>query len=107
MFLTQPLLYQFYKWTLHNAVMFSTHQLYSTTEHFVNLQLNTVLQDEVRILRQKLKEAELAADQDRYLRSKMADDSSHLVKENSILSQQVAELSKQLDRVSAEIVVVL
>lgn len=39
------------------------------------------------------------ADQDRYLRNKLSDDSSHLIKENALLNQQVIELQKQLERV--------
>ena len=41
----------------------------------------------------------MSADQDRFLRNKISDDSSHLVKENSLLQQQVMELQKQIDRV--------
>lgn len=59
-----------------------------------------LLQEEIRTLRQKLKEAEMAAEQDRFLRNKLSDDSSHLVKENALLSQQVIELTKQNERVS-------
>ena len=51
------------------------------------------------MLRQKVKEAEMNSEQDRYLRTKLSDDSSHLVKENALLSQQVTELQKQLERV--------
>ena len=42
----------------------------------------------------------MGQDQDRYLRTKLADDSAHLVKENALLSQQVLELQKQAERVS-------
>ena len=42
----------------------------------------------------------MTADQDRYLRNKLSDDSSHLVKENALLNQQVLEVQKQLERVS-------
>ena len=56
------------------------------------------LRDEIRHLRQRLKESELAAENDRFLRSKMSDDSSALVKENARLNQQVTELTGQLDR---------
>ncbi|KAK2167062.1 hypothetical protein LSH36_32g09010 [Paralvinella palmiformis] len=56
------------------------------------------LRDEIRLLRQKIKEAEMHADQDRYLRNKLSDDSSHLIKENALLNQQVLELQKLLDR---------
>lgn len=52
------------------------------------------------MLRQKLKETEMTADQDRFLRSKLSEDSSHLVKENALLNQQVLELTKQIERVS-------
>ena len=57
-------------------------------------------QDEIRFLRQKLKETEMSADKDRYLRDKINEDSSHLVRENATLNQQVVELEKQLERVS-------
>ncbi|XP_013381884.1 paramyosin isoform X2 [Lingula anatina] len=56
------------------------------------------LRDEIRMLRQKLKETEMMADQDRFLKNKLSDDSSHLVKENALINQQVLELQKQLDR---------
>ena len=52
------------------------------------------------MLRQKLKETEMTADQDRFLRSKLSEDSSHLVKENALLNQQVLEVTKQIERVS-------
>ena len=42
----------------------------------------------------------MSADQDRYLRNKLSDDSSHLIKENALLNQQVIELQRQLERVS-------
>ena len=44
---------------------------------------------------------EMNVDKDRYLRDKINEDSSHLVKENAMLSQKVAELEKQLERVSS------
>ena len=46
-----------------------------------------------------MKEAEMASEQDRYLRNKLSDDSGHLVKENALLNQQVIELTKQNERV--------
>ena len=51
------------------------------------------------MMKQKLKEVEMNAAQDRYLRTKLSDDSAHLVQENALLSQQTLELQKQLDRV--------
>ena len=56
-------------------------------------------QEEIRVLRQRQKEAELSAEQERHLRTKISDDGSALVKENSIFNQQVLELTKQLERV--------
>ncbi len=41
----------------------------------------------------------MTSDQDRFLRSKLSEDSAHLVKENALLNQQVLELTKQLNRV--------
>ena len=48
-------------------------------------------------MKQKLKETE--QNQDRYVRSKLNEDSAHLVKENAYLSDQVSELKKQIDQV--------
>lgn len=56
------------------------------------------LREDVKMLRQKLKEAELIADQDRYVKEKITVDSAQLVKENAGLSQQVEELQKQVER---------
>ncbi|KAL8577252.1 hypothetical protein ACOMHN_022440 [Nucella lapillus] len=56
------------------------------------------LRDETCFLRQKLKETELSADKDRYLRDKINEDSSQLVRENATLNQRVLELEKQLER---------
>lgn len=52
------------------------------------------------MLRQRLKETEMNAEQDRYLKNKMSEDSSHLVKENALLNTKILELQKELDRVS-------
>ncbi|XP_060553175.1 uncharacterized protein LOC132714330 isoform X2 [Ruditapes philippinarum] len=79
-------------------------QLKSTEEKYynstVNLQDKVVndLREEIRDLRIKLKEAEMSAEQERHLRSKMSDDSSTIVRENSVLHQQVVEMTKQLER---------
>ncbi|XP_064597308.1 myosin heavy chain-like [Liolophura sinensis] len=56
------------------------------------------LRDQIRVLSQKLKESELAREQERYLRSKISDDTSSMVRENTLLNQQVLELQKQLER---------
>ncbi|KAL4227958.1 hypothetical protein ACF0H5_013396 [Mactra antiquata] len=79
-------------------------QLKSTEEKYynstVNLQDKVVgdLREEIRDLRHKLKEAELTAEQERHLRSKMSDDSSSIVRENATLNSHVVEITKQLER---------
>ncbi|XP_071958573.1 uncharacterized protein [Antedon mediterranea] len=52
----------------------------------------------IRVLQQKLREAELTAEQDRYMKNKMSDDCGNLVKENALFGTQVLELQKQLER---------
>ncbi|XP_051881254.1 myosin-11-like [Pristis pectinata] len=54
--------------------------------------------DEIRLLRQQLREKEMMREQDRFLRSKMTDDCATLIKENAQLHSQILELKKQLDR---------
>ncbi|XP_065843872.1 calponin homology domain-containing protein DDB_G0272472-like isoform X2 [Oscarella lobularis] len=56
------------------------------------------LQDEMRKLRLQLKQSEVDADQDRYMKNKITDDCSALVKENALLTSQVAELRTQIER---------
>lgn len=79
-------------------------QLKTTEEKYynstVNLQDKVVndLREEIRDLRHKLKEAEMSAEQERHLRSKMSDDSSSIVRENATFHQQVVEMTKQLER---------
>ena len=48
-------------------------------------------QDEVNILKQRLKEAEMIAEQDGFLRKKLSEDTTRLIKENSLLKQQVSQ----------------
>lgn len=57
------------------------------------------IQEEIQLLRQKLKETEMAADQDRFLKVKLSEDSTNLARENAALTQQMMDLKKQLDRV--------
>ncbi|EMP42304.1 hypothetical protein UY3_00466 [Chelonia mydas] len=54
--------------------------------------------EEAEKLRQQLKEKELSADEDKYLRNKMAEDCGYLTKENGLLQSQVLEATRQLDR---------
>ncbi|XP_014675555.1 PREDICTED: intracellular protein transport protein USO1-like isoform X2 [Priapulus caudatus] len=55
------------------------------------------LREEIRYVKHKLKEAEMSADQERYLRSKIGDDKASLIKENSSLASQLLELQKTRD----------
>ncbi|BFZ11229.1 hypothetical protein BsWGS_14268 [Bradybaena similaris] len=71
---------------------------YITSTVTIKDQLTQDLRDEIRMLHQKVKETELAAEKDRYLREKVSDDMASLIRENSSLNQQILELSKQLDR---------
>ncbi|XP_038655660.1 early endosome antigen 1-like isoform X4 [Scyliorhinus canicula] len=55
--------------------------------------------DEIRQLHQQLREKEVMREQDRFLRSKMADDCAAINKENVMLHSQTLELNKQLERI--------
>lgn len=54
--------------------------------------------DELYQLRLKMKQAEVAADQERALRAKVTDDCAALIQENAMLSSQLAEAQHSLDR---------
>jgi len=56
------------------------------------------LRESIKILREKLKESEFMAEQERYVKDKISADSSRLVKENAGLTQKVEELEKQIER---------
>ncbi|XP_071855214.1 uncharacterized protein [Apostichopus japonicus] len=53
---------------------------------------------EIQNLQRKLKESEMSAEHDRYMKSKMSDDVNNLIKENALISSQNLELQKQLER---------
>ncbi|XP_061178145.1 ELKS/Rab6-interacting/CAST family member 1-like isoform X2 [Saccostrea echinata] len=59
------------------------------------------LKEEIQLLRQKFKETEMAADQDRFLKVKLTEDSTNLARENAALNQQMIDLKKQLEREKA------
>ena len=61
------------------------------------------MQEEIQLLRQKLKETEMAADQDRFLKVKLSEDSTNLARENAALNQQMIDLKKQLERVGTDL----
>jgi chromosome segregation ATPase len=75
-----------------------TEEKYYSSAAMISDKVKDDLREEIRLLKQKLKETESNAGQDRYLRSKLNDDSANLVKENAQLTQQVLELQKQLER---------
>ncbi|XP_021377507.1 ELKS/Rab6-interacting/CAST family member 1-like isoform X2 [Mizuhopecten yessoensis] len=60
--------------------------------------LSNDLREEIRLLRQKLKETEMNADHDRYLKSKMSEDSTNLARENALLEQKLQELESRFIR---------
>ena len=60
-----------------------------------------VIQDEIRLLKQKLKETEMNVSQDRYLKIKMNDvDGAQISQENAMLRQKISELQLQFEKVS-------
>lgn len=56
------------------------------------------LKDEIRLLRQKLKETEMNAEHDRYMKSKLTEDNATLVRENAVLNQQVIDIQQEVQR---------
>uniref|UniRef100_A0A0B7AFD6 Uncharacterized protein n=1 Tax=Arion vulgaris TaxID=1028688 RepID=A0A0B7AFD6_9EUPU len=71
---------------------------YITSAVAIKDKLTHDLRGEIRMLHQKVNEAELGAEKDRFLRDTVSDDMASLVRENSVLNQQVLELSQRLDR---------
>ncbi|XP_072895966.1 uncharacterized protein [Hemitrygon akajei] len=59
------------------------------------------LRNEISSLQQKLREQEVLAEEDKFLRNKEADDCSRLTKENAILHSQVMELTQDVERAQA------
>jgi hypothetical protein len=57
-------------------------------------------QEEIRQLRQKLKETEMSAEHEKYMKTKLTEDNANLVRENSVLNQQVVDFQIEVDRVS-------
>ncbi|CAL1533196.1 unnamed protein product [Lymnaea stagnalis] len=75
-----------------------TEERYFSSTVTIKDKLTQDLRDEIRMLHQKLKEAEHSVEKDRFLRDKVSDEMTSLVKENSSLNQKVMELTRQLDR---------
>ncbi|XP_053571878.1 myosin-9-like [Bombina bombina] len=77
------------------------HQLeerYLATTHSVQDQIGSELRKEAEKLRYQLKEKQLSADEDKYMRNKMGEDCARLTKENGLLHSQVLETTKQLEK---------
>lgn len=75
-----------------------TEEQYYSSAALVNDRVKDDLRVEIQLLKQKMKEIETYASQDRLLRSKMTDDSAQVARENATLSQRILELKSRLDR---------
>ncbi|GFS27521.1 paramyosin-like isoform X2 [Elysia marginata] len=80
------------------AQLRDTEERYVASTVTIQDKLTQDLRDEIRLLHQKVKETELAAEKDRFLRDKISDDMASLVQENAALSQAKLEVAKQLER---------
>lgn len=56
------------------------------------------LKEEIRQLRQKLKETEMSAEHEKYMKTKLTEDNANLVRENSVLNQQVVDFQIEVER---------
>ncbi|KAM8967272.1 uncharacterized protein RCH25_025969 [Pelodytes ibericus] len=77
------------------------HQLeeqYLTTAQSIQEQIGSELRKEAEKLRYQLKEKQISADEDKYLRNKMAVDCGRLTKENGVLQSRLLEATKQLEK---------
>ncbi|XP_067409671.1 trichohyalin-like [Emydura macquarii macquarii] len=80
------------------ALLHQLEEKYLTGSQSMQQHIAKELREETEKLRQLLKEKELSADEDKYLRNKMAEDCGYLTKENGLLQSQVLEATRQLDR---------
>ncbi|XP_037747532.1 meiosis-specific nuclear structural protein 1-like isoform X1 [Chelonia mydas] len=80
------------------ALLHQLEEKYFTSSQSMEQHIAKELREEAEKLRQQLKEKELSADEDKYLRNKMAEDCGYLTKENGLLQSQVLEATRQLDR---------
>ncbi|XP_062980784.1 uncharacterized protein LOC134397765 [Elgaria multicarinata webbii] len=72
------------------------HKIFKKTAS-IQEQITHELRSEMSFLHQQIRERELLAEQDRFLRSKMMDDYAALTKENAMLRPRLMELIKQTD----------
>ncbi|XP_074981194.1 uncharacterized protein LOC125632591 isoform X1 [Caretta caretta] len=80
------------------ALLLQLEEKYFTSSQSMEQHIAKELREEAEKLRQQLKEKELSADEDKYLRNKMAEDCGYLTKQNGLLQSQVLEATRQLDR---------
>ncbi|CAM4500634.1 unnamed protein product [Lepidochelys olivacea] len=80
------------------ALLHQLEEKYFTSSQSMEQHIAKELREEAEKLRQQLKEKELSADKDKYLRNKMAEDCGYLTKQNGLLQSQVLEATRQLDR---------
>ncbi|XP_043921713.1 myosin-10-like [Protopterus annectens] len=79
----------------------SLHQLeekYYTSTASLHDQIAKDLRAEIRKLRQQLRDKELSAEEDTYLRNKLTEDCGYLTKTNAQLQSQILELTSELER---------
>ncbi|XP_075684270.1 uncharacterized protein LOC142652506 isoform X2 [Rhinoderma darwinii] len=82
------------------SIQAAVHQLeeqYLTTAHSVQDRIVSELRKEAEKLRTQLKERQLTADEDKYLRNKMMEACARLTRENGHLQSRVLETTKQLE----------
>ncbi|XP_075439161.1 uncharacterized protein LOC142482647 isoform X2 [Ascaphus truei] len=80
------------------AALYQLEEKYLTTAQSIQDRIGSELGKEADKLRYQLKDKQLSADEDTYLRNKMAEDCGRLTKENGVLQSQVLEATKQLER---------
>ncbi|XP_072267111.1 uncharacterized protein [Pyxicephalus adspersus] len=79
------------------AAILQLEEQYVATAQSVEERIIFQLRKEAEKLRTQLKEKQLSADEDKYLRNKLAEDCGRLTKENAHLLARVLETTKQLE----------
>ncbi|XP_068093659.1 uncharacterized protein [Hyperolius riggenbachi] len=79
------------------AAVRQLEEQYTTTAQSVQERIALQLRKEAEKLRTQLREKQLAADEDKYLQSKLAEDCGRLTKENARLQARMLETTKQLE----------
>ncbi|XP_040288210.1 myosin-9-like isoform X1 [Bufo bufo] len=82
---------------LSQAAVHQLEEQYLTTAQSVQDRIVSELRKEAEKLRTQVKERQLTADEDKYLRSKMMEDCARLTKENGHWQSRVLEATKQLE----------